>query len=78
MSAASPEANFEAHEILLLDAHSQEDLKVFGEGPDSVSLFNYCNLCQTEGGEKVLRRRMEMPWATAERICATQEAIAFI
>ena len=65
-------------EILLLDAHTQEDLKLFGVDSNSISLFNFCNLCKTEGGSKVLRRRMEMPWATAERIRATQEAISFI
>ncbi len=86
MSAAShPKAKgprvdsaHEAHEILLLDAHTREDLKLFGVDSTSISLFNFCNLCKTEGGEKVLRRRMEMPWATVDRIRATQEAIAFI
>jgi DNA mismatch repair protein MutS len=86
MSAApSPKAKgpptgaaHEAHEILLLDAHTQEDLKLFGVDSNSISLFNFCNRCSTEGGEKVLRRRMEMPWSTAERIRATQEAISFI
>ena len=71
-------AAYEAHEILLLDAHTREDLKLFSADSNSISLFNFCNLCKTEGGEKVLRRRMEMPWATGERIRATQEAISFI
>jgi DNA mismatch repair protein MutS len=78
MPVAPTEASPETHEILLVDAHTREDLKIFSEGSDSISLFNLCNLCRTVGGEKVLRRRMEMPWATAERIRATQEGISFV
>jgi DNA mismatch repair protein MutS len=62
-------------EILILDAHSREDLHLFGSDSDASSLFDFCNRCRTEGGKTALRRRMGSPWSTAERIRATQGAL---
>jgi len=65
-------------DVLVLDEHTREDLKVFGADSGSLSLFKFCNLCRTEGGEQALRRRMEAPWASVDRIRWTQQAIASI
>lgn len=43
-----------------------------------MSLFQFCNATQTQGGEKALQRRMKQPWAKAEQIHATHTAINFI
>ena len=45
---------------------------------DTSSLFNFCNYCRTEGGEAVLRRRMDEPYARADSIQQTQTALSFI
>jgi len=45
---------------------------------DTSSLYNFCNLCRTEGGEAVLRRRMDQPFARADTIQQTQAALLFI
>lgn len=63
---------------LILDAQTVTDLEIFEPGTGGVCLFQFCNLTQTKGGAKVLRRRMEQPWSDAARIRATQESIAFI
>ena len=68
----------EESEILVLDAETREDLGLFGSDTNNGSLFDYCDQCRTEGGRKVLRRRMEAPWSSANRIQATQDAISFI
>jgi len=74
-------------EILQLDAATQEDLNLFSAedaGPvddgntDTESVFGFCNYTRSEGGERVLRRRMQAPWANAVRIRGTQEALQFI
>ena len=65
-------------EILLLDAQTLKDLEIFSAQNQGASLFEFCNLTQTEGGAKVLRQRMERPWSKPQRIQATQQAIAFI
>ena len=82
-SAAKPSAPTTAvgPEILLLDTATQEDLNLFAadaleplddDAAETVSLFGFCNKTRSEGGERVLRRRMLAPWAEAQRIRATQ------
>ncbi len=68
MSAVGP--------VLHLDAETRKDLKLFE--PEEGSLFDYCNRCRTDGGKRVLRRRMETPSACAEAIARTQAALLFI
>lgn len=63
---------------LLLDDHTLRDLEVFETAPGGRSLFNFCNRTQTEGGAKILRQRMEVPWSTEAQIRTTQESILFI
>jgi DNA mismatch repair protein MutS len=67
-------------EVLILDSDTRTDLNLFGSGSGSEanSLFSFCNRCRTEGGTKVLRRRMESPWSSANRIRATQDSLSFI
>jgi DNA mismatch repair protein MutS len=65
-------------DILGVDAHTLKDLEIFGSDTGELCLFEFCNLSRTEGGEKVLRRRMERPWSDASRIRATQESLSFI
>jgi len=85
------DSNWSDKEIMWLDVATQEDLNLFGtDGPEPVikpaedhqpdtdSLFGFCNYTRSEGGERVLRRRMQEPWATAERIHNTQQALRFI
>lgn len=79
-----------AAEILQLDAATQEDLNLFAGDPaelfsaseevttETNSLFDLCNKTRSEGGARVLRRRMLAPWSSAERIRATQESLQFI
>ena len=63
---------------LVLDAHTFKDLEIFETDSDAKSLFDYCNYTRTEGGSKLLRKRMELPWCDAEAIRTTQASIAFI
>jgi len=70
----SPSTN----DTLVLDATSREDLLLFNDDPDAPSLFNFCNYCDTEGGEAVLRQRMRAPSCDVDQIRATQQAIRFI
>ena len=65
-------------DLLVLDAHTLKDLEIFGSEEGEVTLFEFCDLTRTEGGAKVLKRRMELPWSNAARIQATQESISFI
>jgi DNA mismatch repair ATPase MutS len=65
-------------DILILDPHTFKDLEVFGSETGETSLFKFCNLSRSDGGAKVLRRRMERPWSSAARIGATQESLSFI
>jgi DNA mismatch repair ATPase MutS len=59
-----------ASDTLVLDAHTFKDLEVFESQARAMSLFQFCNLSRTDGGAKVLRRRMEQPWSNAARIRA--------
>ena len=61
-----------------LDAHTLKDLEVFASDADSISLFQLCNHCRTEGGAERLKRRMEQPWSDPIDISATQTAVSFI
>ncbi|WP_346837841.1 hypothetical protein [Microbulbifer sp. SAOS-129_SWC] len=72
MAATSTET-----ETLALDAHTFKDLEIFASETGDACLFDFCNLTRTEGGTAVLRRRMERPWCSAERIRSTQEAVGF-
>jgi DNA mismatch repair ATPase MutS len=65
-------------DVLILDPQTLKDLEIFGSETGGLSLFEFCNLAQTEGGAKVLRRRMEQPWSSGDRIRATQDSVAFI
>jgi DNA mismatch repair protein MutS len=64
--------------ILVLDAQTTKDLEIFDTESEGTSLFQFCNLARTEGGARVLRRRMERPWSDAARISATQDSLTFI
>ncbi len=74
-----------------LDTATQEDLSLFATdgaeatedrapstAPSTDSLFDFCNYTRSAGGEQILRSRMQAPWATAERILGTQQALKFI
>ena len=74
VSAASDDSS----EVLFLDADTRKDLNLFGSDSGTDSLFDFCDRCRTDGGKKVLRRRMESPWSSADRIRATQSSLAFI
>ncbi|MFT4631036.1 MAG: DNA mismatch repair ATPase MutS [Candidatus Azotimanducaceae bacterium] len=65
-------------DILVLDLQTLKDLEIFESETGGVSLFEFCNEAQTEGGAKVLRRRMQQPWSSGDRIRATQDSVAFI
>lgn len=73
MPLARPEVD-----TLSLDAYTLRDLEIFTSETGGISLFQFCNLTRTDGGARVLRRRMETPFATPEAIDSTQRAIAFI
>jgi len=63
---------------LVLDAHTLKDLEIFETDSDAKSLYEFCNFTRTEGGAKLLRKRMERPWCEGERIHITQQSVAFI
>ncbi|MFD1215948.1 MutS-related protein [Microbulbifer celer] len=65
-------------DILGIDSHTFKDLEIFECDTGDASLFDFCNRTRSIGGAVVLRRRMQSPWASAERIEATQQAIRFI
>jgi DNA mismatch repair protein MutS len=65
-------------DVLVVDALTFKDLEIFESPTGGTSLFEFCNLTRSEGGAKVLRRRMEHPWSDAARIRATQESLSFI
>ena len=73
MSAAAKEKKF-----LHLDPHTLNDLEIFESSSGGKTLFEYCNLTGTAGGEKVLRRRLKHPWSKADSIRATQVSLSFI
>lgn len=63
---------------LLLDAHTLDDLEIFGNNANGPSVFKLCNFTRTEGGKEVLKRRMRTPWSEAEKIRQTQRSLTFI
>jgi len=65
-------------EFLVLDAHTLKDLDIFRSEEGESTLFEFCNMTRTEGGARVLKRRMTSPWSNADRIRGTQNAISFI
>jgi DNA mismatch repair protein MutS len=65
-------------EVMILDAHTFKDLEVFTPQSGGTCLFDLCDLSRSDGGAKVLRRRMKRPWSSAARILATQESLSFI
>lgn len=64
-------------DFLGLDAHTILELEVF-ESSEGASLFQFCNMTRTKGGESVLERRMKHPWASPYRIRETQKSITYI
>jgi len=87
----SSNSDLSAIETMQLDTATQEDLNLFvtdaiesatkpdqDHTPNTDSLFGFCNYTRSAGGERVLRRRMQAPWVTAERIQGTQKALQFI
>lgn len=74
----SLESLHEGFAPLVLDAHTLKDLEIFETDGDAKSLYAFCNFTRTEGGAKLLRKRMERPWCEGERIRITQQSIAFI
>ncbi|MCK7596485.1 hypothetical protein M0G74_04270 [Microbulbifer sp. CAU 1566] len=65
-------------DLLGIDSHTIKDLEIFESDTDDASLFDFCNRTRSIGGAAVLRRRMQNPWASADRIADTQQAIGFI
>ena len=64
--------------VLELDAHTLKDLEIFESGAEHKCLFEFCNLTRTNGGAKMLRRRMESPSSDFDSILATQKSVSFI
>jgi len=44
--------------LLELDPETTKDLELFGSGEPGTGLFELLNFCRTDGGARVLRRRM--------------------
>jgi DNA mismatch repair protein MutS len=65
-------------DTLVLDAQTLRDLEIFRSETEGTSLFDFCNLCRTDGGAGALRQRMERPSCRAASIRATQDALSFI
>ncbi|WGL15895.1 hypothetical protein PVT68_14090 [Microbulbifer bruguierae] len=65
-------------DLLDIDSHTFKDLEIFTSDNGGASLFDFCNRTRSVGGAALLRRRMQTPWACAERIAATQAAVRFI
>ena len=69
-------------DILQLDPATKEDLMLYAvdtEATDETNnLFSFCNHCRTEGGEAVLRRRMDHPSSNAQSIRQTQIALQYL
>ncbi|WP_078084756.1 MutS-related protein [Microbulbifer mangrovi] len=65
-------------DLLGVDSHTFKDLEIFESDTGDSSLFDFCNRTRSVGGAVVLRRRMQNPWSSAERIDSTQQAIRFI
>jgi len=63
---------------VLLDPHTAKDLEIFETTAGGTSLFDFCNTTQTKGGRAALRKRMENPFSSPERIKHAQDAITFI
>lgn len=61
-----------------IDQQTLLDLDVFESATGQPSLFEYCNLAKSEGGARILRKRMQHPWSDPERIRDTQLSIAAI
>ena len=65
-------------DLLGVDFHTFKDLEIFDCDTGDSSLFDFCNRTRSVGGAAELRRRMQTPWASAERIEETQQALRFI
>lgn len=65
-------------EFLHLDDYTLRDLEIFASDSEPVCLFQLCNLTHTDGGAKVLQRRMQQPWSSVSRIRSTQQSLSFI
>ena len=65
-------------DLLGMDALTFKDLEIFESELGYSCLFDFCNRTRSAGGAAVLRRRMQNPWSSPERIAATQQAVRFI
>jgi DNA mismatch repair protein MutS len=63
---------------LVLEPHTLKDLEIFESALGGETVFEFCDQTKTDGGSKLLRQRMENPWADAGRIRATQASLSFI
>ena len=63
---------------LVLDPQTIRDLEIFSSDHGGLSFLKFCDLSRSAGGNKVLKRRLESPWSTADSIIATQQALKFI
>lgn len=71
-------ANEASTDVLVIDSQTFKDLEIFKSEAAETCLFDFCNLTRAAGGARALRRRMERPWSSSERIRRTQESLAFI
>ncbi|MGQ9427230.1 MutS-related protein [Gilvimarinus sp. F26214L] len=72
-----PITNNNCSDFLGIDAHTFLELEIF-ESEEGKSVFEFCNLTRTKGGEAVLEKRMRHPWAKACQIRDTQCSVAYI
>ncbi|MGI1677613.1 MAG: hypothetical protein K6L75_02695 [Cellvibrionaceae bacterium] len=73
----TPAAGQADEKYLLLDEHTLFELEIF-DSEEGASLFQFCNLTRTQGGELALKQRMQQPWANGFRIGETQRSINYI
>lgn len=73
-----PETSAPASDLLSMDEHTFRDLDIFVSATGNRTLFDFCKQTRSEGGARVLRRRMEQPFSDAQRIRATQLSVSFI
>ncbi|MCH9691201.1 MAG: hypothetical protein K0U59_03935 [Gammaproteobacteria bacterium] len=60
------------------DPYTLDDLNIFSTQTNKISLFNFCDHTRTNGGSKALRKRMEQPFSTVEKILSVQLSITYM
>src|SRR5262245_47556164 len=65
-------------DVVRMDAHTLKDLEIFEGSGGASSLYDRIDQTRTTGGSKVLKERLQRPWASAERIRGVQAALGFI